>query len=120
MLSGDVYRMAWEGQVVLDGKDPWAQPPDDPALAGLAAAHPELRERVGYWKLPAIYPPFAQLFGAGAGWISPSVTVLKAALLLAEAALIAALLALLSSRGHHPLLVGRLRLESPSPHRDRR
>ena len=105
VLSGDVYRMAWEGQVVLDGKDPWAQPPDDPALAGLAAAHPELRERVGYWKLPAIYPPFAQLFGAGAGWISPSVTVLKAALLLAEAALIAALLALLSSRGHNPLLV---------------
>ncbi|MDE2881614.1 MAG: glycosyltransferase 87 family protein [Acidobacteriota bacterium] len=104
-LSGDVYRMAWEGQVVLDGKDPWAQPPDDPALAGLAAAHPELRERVGYWKLPAIYPPFAQLFGAGAGWISPSVTVLKAALLLAEAALIAALLGLLSSRGHNPLLV---------------
>ncbi len=105
VLSGDVYRMAWEGQVVLDGKDPWAQAPDDPALAGLAAAHPELRERVGYWKLPAIYPPFAQLFGAGAGWISPSVTVLKAALLLAEAALIAALLALLSSRGHNPLLV---------------
>lgn len=105
VLSGDVYRMAWEGQVVLDGKDPWAQPPDDPALAGLAAAHPELRERVGYWKLPAIYPPFAQLFGAGAGWISPSVTVLKAALLLAEAALIAALIALLASRGHNPLLV---------------
>ncbi len=104
-LSGDVYRMAWEGQVVLDGKDPWAQPPDDPALAELAAAHPELRERVGYWKLPAIYPPFAQLFGAGVGWISPSVTVLKAALLLAEAALIAALIALLASRGRNPLLV---------------
>ncbi len=104
-LSGDVYRMAWEGQVVLDGKDPWAQPPDDPGLAELAAAHPELRERVGYWKLPAIYPPFAQLFGAGVGWISPSVTVLKAALLLAEAALIAALIALLASRGRNPLLV---------------
>ena len=104
-LSGDVYRMAWEGQVVLEGKDPWAHPPDDPALADLAAAHPELRERVGYWKLPAIYPPFAQLFGAGVGWISPSVTVLKAALLLAEAALIAALIALLGSRGHNLLLV---------------
>ena len=104
-LSGDVYRMVWEGQVVLNGKDPWAQPPDDPALAGLAAAHPELRERVGYWKLPAIYPPFAQLFGAGVGWISPSVTIMKAALLLAEASLIAALIALLCSRGHNPLLV---------------
>ncbi len=104
-LSGDVYRMVWEGQVVLDGKDPWAQPPDDPALAGLAAAHPELRERVGYWKLPAIYPPFAQLFGAGVGWISPSVTIMKAALLFAEASLIAALIALLCNRGHNPLLV---------------
>ena len=104
-LADDVYRMAWEGQVVLDGKDPWAQPPDDPALAELAAAHPELRERVGYWKLPAIYPPFAQLFGAGVGWISPSVTILKAALLLAEAVLIAALIALLRSRGRNPLLV---------------
>ena len=104
-LSGDVYRMAWEGQVILDGKDPWAQPPDDPALAELAAAHPELRERVGYWKLPAIYPPFAQLFGAGVGWISPGVTIMKAALVLAEAALIAVLIALFRSRGRNPLLV---------------
>ena len=104
-LSGDVYRMAWEAQVVLEGKDPWAQPPDDPALAEVAAAHPELRERVGYWMLPAIYPPFAQLFAAAVGWISPSVMALKAVLLLAEAALIVALIALLRRRGLNPLLV---------------
>ena len=104
-LSGDVYRMAWEAQVVLDGKDPWAQPPNHPALAEIAVAHPELRERIGYWKLPAIYPPFAQLFAAGMGWISPSVSALKAALLLAEAALIVALIALLRRRRLNPLLV---------------
>ena len=105
VLSNDAYRTAWEGQVVLAGKDPWAHPPDHPALAGLADAHPELRERVGYWKLPAIYPPFAQLFAAAVGWISPGVTALKAALLLVEGVLIAALIALLRRRGFPPLLV---------------
>ena len=104
-LSGDAYRMAWEGQVVVAGKDPWAHPPDHPALAALSETYPELREQVGYWKLPAIYPPFAQLFAAGVGRVAPGVTALKAALLLAEAALIAALIALLRRRGSNPLLV---------------
>ena len=105
LLSNDAYRTAWEGQVVIAGKDPWAHPPDHPALAGLADTHPELREQVGYWKLPAIYPPFAQLFAAGVGRISASVTVLKAALLLVEGVLIAALIALLRRRGSSPLLI---------------
>ena len=105
VLSDDVYRMAWEGQVVLAGEDPWARPPDDPALAELSEALPELRERVGYWKLPAIYPPFTQLFAAAVGTVSPRPLALKAALLIAEAALVGALIGLLRGRGLNPLLV---------------
>ena len=105
VLSDDLYRMVWEGQVVLAGKDPWAHPPDHPELRTLAAEFPELRERVGYWKLPAIYPPAAQLFAAGVGRISARPVALKGALLVAEAALLAALLALLRGRGLDPRLL---------------
>lgn len=104
-LSGDLYRMIWEGQVVAAGRDPWRLPPDAPELAPLRERLPEIRERVEYWKLPAIYPPGAQWFAAGVTAISPRPAALKGALLLAEAALVGALLLLLRRRGLDPLLV---------------
>lgn len=104
-LSGDLYRMVWEGQVVAAGQDPWRLPPDAPELAPLRERLPEIRERVEYWKLPAIYPPGAQWFAAAVTSISPRPTVLKGALLLAEAALVGALVLLLRRRGLDPLLV---------------
>ena len=104
-LSGDLYRMVWEGQVVAAGQDPWRLPPDAPELAPLRERLPEIRERVEYWKLPAIYPPGAQWFAAAVTSISPRPAALKGALLLAEAALVGALLLLLRRRGLDPLLV---------------
>lgn len=104
-LSGDLYRMVWEGQVVAAGQDPWRLPPDAPELASLRERLPEIRERVEYWKLPAIYPPGAQWFAAAVTSISPRPAALKGALLLAEAALVWALLLLLRRRGLDPLLV---------------
>ena len=104
-LSGDLYRMIWEGRVVAAGHDPWRSPPDAPELASLRERHPEIRERVEYWKLPAIYPPGAQAFAAAVTSISPRPAVVKGALLLAEAALAWALVLLLRRRGLDPLLV---------------
>ena len=103
-LSGDLYRMVWEGQVVAAGQDPWRLPPDAPELAPLRERLPQIRERVEYWKLPAIYPPGAQWFAAAVTSISPRPAALKAALLLAEAALVGALVLLLRRRGRDPLL----------------
>ena len=105
VLSGDLYRTLWEGQVVAAGKDPWAHPPDHPALAELREDFPELRAQVEYWKLPAIAPPLAQLFGGAVGAASPRPLALKAAFTAAEAVLVAALLGLLAGRGRNPLLV---------------
>lgn len=105
VLSGDLYRTAWEGQVVLAGHDPWAEAPDHPELGALRERRPELRERVEYWKLPAIDPPLTQLFAAAVGTVSPRPLALKGALVLTEGILIAALLALLSRRGRNPLLI---------------
>lgn len=104
-LSGDIYRAVWEGRVVAAGHDPWRSPPDAPELEDLRARHPEIRERVEYWKLPAIYPPGAQAFAAAVTAVSTSPRAMKAALVLAEAALVAALVALLRRRGRDPLLV---------------
>lgn len=104
-LSGDIYRAIWEGRVVAAGHDPWRSPPDAPELEDLRARHPEIRERVEYWKLPAIYPPGAQAFAAAVTAVSTSPRVMKAALVLAEAALVAALICLLRRRGRDPLLV---------------
>ena len=109
VLSGDLYRAVWEGQVVATGYDPWAHPPDHPDLAGLRGRLPEVREGITYWMLPAIQPPGAQLFAAAATSLAPGPetmgTALKAGLVVAEAALIGAFIALLRRRGQSPLLV---------------
>ncbi len=105
VLSDDLYRSVWEGQVVLAGHDPWAHPPDHPVLGELRETFPELRARVGFWKLPAIDPALAQLFRAAVGAASPKPLALKGAFVAVEAILIAALLGLLRRRDRNPLLI---------------
>ena len=105
VLSDDVYRVIWEGRVVASGGDPWAQPPNDPGLAELREAHPEVRARVGYWMLPAIYPPAHQLFSAAVAAVSTDARVMKGAFLVAEGFLVWALLGLLRRRGLPDLLL---------------
>lgn len=55
-LSDDVYRYAWEGRVLAAGENPWALPPDSPALAALR--DDEVHPRINHPHLAAIYPPF--------------------------------------------------------------
>ncbi len=104
-LSGDLYRVIWEGRVIAAGHDPWTEPPDHPALAELRDEFPEIRERVAYWKLPAIYPPLAQWFGYAATGLTTDARALKGALVGLEALLVLGLWLLLRSGGLNPLLL---------------
>lgn len=103
--QGDIHRMIWEGRVPSVGGDPYRHAPDAPELAELAAALPETRAGVNYWKLPAIYPPAAQLFFRATTAVSVHPAVMKIALVLAEGLLILALILLLRRRGLPPGLL---------------
>ena len=103
--QADIHRMIWEGRVPSAGGDPYRHAPDAPELAELAAALPEVRAGVNYWKLPAIYPPAAQLFFRATTRVSVQPRAMKAALVLAEGVLILALILLLRRRGLHAGLV---------------
>lgn len=71
-LSGDVWRYLWDGDVSIDGRNPYALPPSDPSLEPLRSSwhgeinHPEIR---------TVYPPYAQLLfvisalGGGSLWL---------------------------------------------------
>jgi hypothetical protein len=56
-LSDDVSRYLWDGRVAAAGISPYALPPSDPAVAGIA---PELARRVAHPDVPTVYPPVAQ------------------------------------------------------------
>ena len=97
--EADIHRMIWEGRVPSVGGDPYRHAPDDPELAELASILPETYAGVNYWKLPAIYPPAAQLFFRVATAVSVHPSVMKAALVLVEGFLVLALVLLLRRRG---------------------
>ena len=103
--QADLHRMIWEGRVPAAGGDPYRHAPDAPELADLAATLPEVRAGVNYWKLPAIYPPAAQLFFRATTWVSVHPAAMKGALVAAEGVLVLALVLLLRCRGLHPGLV---------------
>jgi hypothetical protein len=64
-LSDDMFRYLWDGRVAAAGISPYALPPNDPAVAGIA---PELARRVAHRDVVTVYPPVAQaafrVFGA--------------------------------------------------------
>ncbi len=64
----DVWRYLWEGRVWASGFNPYRHAPQDAALdAAVPSSGPqaevweEIRQRVTYPELPAIYPPAAQM-----------------------------------------------------------
>ncbi len=107
-FSDDVQRYAWEGEVVLDGKSPYAFAPAAPELAELRARAPELAARVNHPDVPAVYPPLAQACGiatavlvhaSGATPGPASVTILRVIFLAADLGLLLVLLRATSSGG---------------------
>lgn len=65
VLSDDVYRYAWEGELVRRGVSPYAHAPADPVHADLRAELPEIYARLNHPEVAGAYPPTTQL-AAGA------------------------------------------------------
>jgi hypothetical protein len=103
-VSTDIYRYVWDGRVQAAGINPYRYRPADPEVAFLRDRQifPRINRAAS---AVTIYPPVAQAIFLGVTRISERVTVMKAAMVGAEAAAIAALLALLRRRGLPPTRV---------------
>ena len=101
-LSNDIYRYQWDGRVQLAGIDPYAYPPNDPAIAFL---RDDATAQINFPQLRTVYPPIAELaFGLGA-WLSDTLTAQKSVFVLAEWVTIFSLVFILIARGLSPLWV---------------
>jgi alpha-1,6-mannosyltransferase len=95
-LSTDIYRYVWDGRVQAAGINPYHYLPADPALAGLRddLVYPRIN-RADY--APTIYPPAAQIVFAAVGYVWPSVTAMKVAMVVFESLAVCCLLRLLAA-----------------------
>ena len=84
LLSTDVYRYVWDGNVQAAGINPYRYVPADDALTHLrdTAVYPNIN-RADY--AVTIYPPVAQMFFFLASRLGENVTTMKAALVACEA-----------------------------------
>jgi hypothetical protein len=53
-MSDDVYRYVWEGQMLVQGENPWLKAPADPSLDVYSTP---LRQKINHPELTAIYSP---------------------------------------------------------------
>ena len=101
-LSNDIYRYQWDGRVQSAGIDPYAYPPNDPALTFL---RDEGFSHMNFPELRTIYPPVTELaFRVGTS-LSPTLTAQKAVFVTAELLTFCSLLFILIARGLSPLWV---------------
>ena len=98
LLSTDIYRYVWDGQVQAAGINPYVYVPADPALARLrdGEIYPRIN-RADYAR--TIYPPMAQIVFAAVGRVTGSVMGMKAAMLAFEGMAVLALLQVLRRLG---------------------
>jgi hypothetical protein len=90
--SDDVWRYLWDGHVTRAGINPYRYAPVAPELAPL---RDDNWGRINHPQMPTIYPPLAQLAFAA----SPSLSVWKLIVALADLATLALLVAWLRTRG---------------------
>ena len=62
-FSDDLYRYLWEGQLVLQGGNPFVQPPNFFDISD------GIREWVNHPSIPSVYPPLAQWIFALISWL---------------------------------------------------
>ena len=99
-LSTDVYRYVWDGIVQHAHISPYRYVPADPELSFLRAPHQAIYDHINRRDYArTIYPPAAQALFFLVSWISPTVTAMKAAMVLFECITVAALLRLLRAMG---------------------
>jgi hypothetical protein len=102
-LSDDIYRYVWEGFVVVHSGNPYAQTPDDPALAPLRDS--DIHPNVNHPELATIYPPLAEAGFALVAALSPTVRAFKLWIVLHDLLLILVLMRLLRREGQPVLAV---------------
>lgn len=98
-LSDDHYRYVWDGRVQLAGINPFLYAPDDEALRHL---RDDGYEGINHKEIPTVYPPLTQLFFRLVCTASPTAIAMKVGILLCEAGLVLALVALLRRRHADP------------------
>ena len=83
LVSDDVYRYVWDGQIQTAGFNPYETTPDDPALAHL---HTDTTRRIDPTsaELPTIYPPAAELFFRAVTAVHPSAAAMIVAVVLCD------------------------------------
>jgi hypothetical protein len=118
VLSDDVFRYVWDGRVQHAGINPYLYAPDDPNLAPLREALPEVYAGINNKDIPTLYPPLMQILFYAATAVSSSLLWMKAFFTLFDLALVYALTRLLAAHAQSPAGAG-LRLESSSHRRDR-
>lgn len=96
-VSDDVNRYLWEGQLVLDGGNPYSAPADDPRWENRRDAS---WQAMNHRDRPTAYPPGIQWLMAGAAAVSPSLSAFKVLALLGD---LITLLLLLELLRHHAL-----------------
>jgi len=103
ILSDDIFRYVWDGRVQHAGINPYIYPPDDKAIAFLREGHEADYAGINNKDIPTIYPPFMQMAFYAATAISESVSWMKVFFVLADIALIFALMHLLKALELNPI-----------------
>jgi alpha-1,6-mannosyltransferase len=99
-LSSDIYRYAWDGVVQHAHISPYRYVPGDPELKFLRAPNQDLFDHINRRDYAhTIYPPVAELLFYLITFVSPTVTFMKAAMMLFEGVTLVALVKLLREIG---------------------
>src|SRR5271170_7029600 len=99
-LSNDIYRYVWDGIVQHAHVSPYRYVPADPTLSFLRAPHQEVFDNINRRDYAyTIYPPAAQALFYLITWISPTVTFMKAVMVLFEGVTMYVLIKLLHHLG---------------------
>ncbi|MGH9597943.1 MAG: glycosyltransferase 87 family protein, partial [Edaphobacter sp.] len=99
-LSTDIYRYVWDGIVQHAHISPYRYVPGDSVLTFLRAPHQNIFDHINRRDYAhTIYPPAAQALFYLVTWISPTVTLMKTAMVLFEGVTMYALVALLHHLG---------------------
>ena len=111
-LSDDIHRYRWDGRVQRAGLDPYAYPPNHPALAFL---RDEQFASINFPQLRTVYPPLTELAFRLGVTLGDTLTSQKAVVVSAELLTMLGLLVVLWRRGRsllwvaayawHPLVV---------------
>lgn len=102
LLSDDIYRYLWDGQVQAEGINPYLFAPEDVDLEGLPPDLEKLRSKVNHPEVITVYPPLLEECFHGAARFFPGMRGWRLLILAAEGLLALMLIRLLERRDLDP------------------